>query len=136
MIKFSDIELAFLFVSSDQPEMNSAAINKKTGEIYYQSDFTDTDEFPEDVDSEDYIYMPHKNDLDLGRDLVFDFAAKHLPQKTSEVNRIFSERGAYRRFKELLDSIGSLETWYNFEDEQTKKALREWCKENGLEFDE
>ncbi|NIA28891.1 MAG: hypothetical protein GWP06_03125 [Actinobacteria bacterium] len=62
MINFSDLEDAFLFVSSDQPFMHSAVINKKTGETFYQSELSDIDEFPDDVSSEDYVEIPHKND--------------------------------------------------------------------------
>jgi hypothetical protein len=136
MINFSALEDAFLFVSSDQPFVNAAVMNRKTGEAFYKSDMTGIDEFPDDVDSDDYIGIPHKNDLDLGRDLVFEFTEKYLSEKSPMVDRIFSRRGAYRAFKELLDSLGLLERWYKFEDEQTKTALRQWCKENDLEISE
>ena len=136
MINFSDLEDAFLFVSSDQPFINEAVINKKTGKTFYKSDLAGIDDFPDEVYSEDYIEIPHKNDLNLGRNLVHDFVLKHLPQKLAEVDQIFSKRGAYSRFKELLNSTRLLETWYKFEDEQTKLALRQWCNENNLEIDE
>jgi hypothetical protein len=136
MIKFDEIENAFFYVSSNQPFMNSAVVNRITGKTYYQSDFAGTDEFPEDVESDDYIAIPHKNDLDLGTDLVFEFVSIFIPEKTSDVKEIFMSRGAYRRFKDFLLSIGQLEAWYNFEDEQTKKALRQWCKENDLDINE
>ena len=136
MIIFSEIEDAFLFVSSDQQFMHFAVINRNTGEIYYKSDLAGIDEFPEDVESEDYIDIPHKNDLNLGRNLVFDFVSRLFPQKTEEIERIFRRRGAYGNYKSLLDSIGLLEKWYEFENQQTKDALLQWCKENGLELKE
>lgn len=135
MINFSDLEDAFLFVSSDQPFMNSALINKKTGEMFYQSEMAGINEFPEDADSENYISIPHKNDLDLGKDLVFDFISSHLPKKLDEVYNMFRAKGAYTRFKSLLNSTGLLDKWHDFEDEQTKSALRQWCNENGLQID-
>jgi hypothetical protein len=134
MIDFDELENAFLFVSSDQPFMNHAVINRKTGEIFYKTEYGDVDEFPEDVESEDYIKIPHKNDLDLGRDLVFDFVASQAPQIMDKVRWIFQSRGAYSRYKSLLDSIGLLDDWYKFENEQTQKALREWCQEWDLEI--
>jgi len=135
-INFNDLEEAFLFVSSDQPFMNQAVINRKTGKTFYKSEITGTDDFPDDVDSGDYIVIPHKNDLDLGRDLVFDFTAMHLAGKSQVVEQKFRRRGAYRAFKDLLESMRLLETWYKFEDEHTKTALREWCRRNNLEIDE
>lgn len=135
MIRFRDIEDAFLFVSSDQPFMNIAVINRKTGKTYYKSELLDNDDFPADVESEDYIVIPHKNDLDLGRALVFEFVSQHLPQKMDRVNEMFHRRGAYRAFKAMLESLRMLEKWYAFEDEHTKSALRKWCEENELQID-
>ncbi|MBN1540787.1 hypothetical protein JW992_01485 [candidate division KSB1 bacterium] len=136
MIAFSDIEDAFLFVSSDQPFMNQAVVNRKTGKIVYQSEFDDIDEFPEDENDPDTIDIPHKNDLDLGRHLVSVFTAKFIPEQFAAVEQIFRHRGAYRKFKDLLDSIGKLEAWHQFEDEQTKIALRQWCSDHDLEISE
>ncbi|NOY57810.1 MAG: hypothetical protein GXO75_02620 [Calditrichaeota bacterium] len=48
----------------------------------------------------------------------------------------FSARGAYGRFHSLLGSVGLREKWHEFENEQTRHALRQWCKENGLEINE
>jgi hypothetical protein len=136
MIKYDDLENAYLFVSSGQEYNNAAVVHRTTGEIFYQSDFTDVDEFPEDVDSEDYLSIPHKHDLDLGKELVFDFVAKYLPDEMAQVNQIFSSRGAYGRFKDFLDRKAMLDTWHQFEDEMTKKALRQWCADNGLDISE
>ena len=40
-INFSDLEHAFLFVSSAQMLINSAVICKETGEIFYASEYDD-----------------------------------------------------------------------------------------------
>lgn len=136
MISFSDVEDAFLFVSSDQPCMNSALINKKTGETFYQSEITGMREYPKDIKSGDYISIPHKNDLDLGRNLVFDFVAGELPSRYDEVAQIFHSRGAYSRYKTLLDSLELLDDWHKFEDDKIKSVLRQRCKDNGLQISE
>lgn len=133
MIKYDDLENAFLFVSAGYGEDNEAVINKKTGETYYHSSFTDEDDFPEDVESDDYVYVPHKNDLDLGRKLVNDFVQQKMPENFDQVQNMFQGAGAYGRFKDFLMSMGKLDDWHKFEDEQTKKALLGWCEENGLE---
>lgn len=62
MIDFSDLEDAFLFVGSDQPFMNSAIVNKRTGETFYQSELSGIDDFPENFEGDDFIEIPHKND--------------------------------------------------------------------------
>jgi hypothetical protein len=85
-------------------------------------------------ESEDAIEIPHKNDLGLGNQLVFDFARSHIPDDYGQVRDIFSRRGAYARYKEFLESKGFLQEWYDFEKEAQERALREWRKENRVEL--
>jgi len=96
----------------------------------------DSDEVPDDLEeNEKYISIPHKNDLNLGRDLVFDFISANLPAEYEQVRRMFSKKGAYARLKELLEAKGQLEAWYEFENKATEEALRSWCKENDISLD-
>ncbi len=134
MIKFSDIEDAFFFVSSARYGEHSAIVCKTIGEMYYSSVYGDIDdEFPEDeFDPKIHIRLPHKNDLELGKPLVFEFVEQYLPDEYDYVNRIFRKRGAYARWKDLLDSKGFLETWYEFENQRVKKALQKWCQDNDI----
>jgi len=135
VVNYSEIETAFMFVSMTPPFENSAYLNKKTGDTYYVSEYGDSDELPEDIEeNENYVSIPHKSDLDLGRNLVFDFVAANIPDEFERVRAIFSRKGAYARYKDLLEAKGQLEAWYKFENEATEKALREWCKENGIEL--
>jgi hypothetical protein len=52
------------------------------------------------------------------------------------VRDIFGRRGAYRRFKDFLETRSMLEKWYAFEEKATAEALRKWCEENGIELAE
>ena len=134
-ISFDDIENAFFFVSMDQQFMNSAYLCKETGEIFYTSEMGDSDELPEDIDDpEKYISIPHKNELDLGRALVLEFTSAYLPEELDEVYLIFRHKGAYSRYKDLLERKGALEDWYKFENERQELALKEWCRENNIEI--
>ena len=95
----------------------------------------DSDELPEDIDDPDkYITIPHQNDLDLGKSLVFEFAAKYLPEEIDLIDFIFHHRGAYSRYKDLLDRKGCLDKWHKFEDERRKTALKQWCLEENIQF--
>jgi len=133
---FSDIENAFLFVSMDMYGMNSAIINKDTGEIIYHSEMDDLDEIgeEEELEGDQWVEIPHKNDLDLGRNLVFEFVAKHLPHEYDEVADMFHHPGAYGRYKALLDRYDLLQKWYDFEKTREEQALRQWCEMNGIEL--
>jgi hypothetical protein len=77
----------------------------KTGEIFYISElFGSEDELPEDIEDPDkYISIPHKNDLGLGKALVIEFTSQYLPGEIDRVYSIFSRKGAYSRYKELLE---------------------------------
>jgi hypothetical protein len=79
-----------------------------------------------------YCAVPHKNDLDLGRNLVFRFVSEYLPEQEHKVEDYFCRRGAYARFKDLLERTGHLEQWYQYEQKATKIALLAWAAEEGL----
>lgn len=133
-ITYDEIENAFIFVSMDQQSMHNAYLCKETGRIFYTSEMGDSDELPEDIDNPKYICIPHKNDLDLGKDLVIEFTSKYLPEELDRVYSIFRRQGAYSRYKELLSEKGLLDKWYNYEDERQKAALKEWCAENDIKI--
>ena len=133
-VSFSDIEDAFFFVSSDQQFMHNAYLCKETGEMFYTSEMGDSDELPDDIDDADkYITIPHRNELDLGKALVIEFTTEFLPEELDRVYSIFRRKGAYSRFKDLLESKGVLEDWYEFENKRQTEALKEWCDENNID---
>jgi hypothetical protein len=132
-ISFSDIEDAFLFVGSASYCEHSAFLNIETGQIFYRSEMGDLDEVDEDnMDWDNTIEIPHKNNLGLGKSLVFDFMEKNLSDDYNLVRDMFRRRGAYSNFKDFLSSKGMLEAWYQFENEREQEALRLWCEENEL----
>jgi len=138
-VTFSDLELAVDFVSSGAAGENQAVLDRRSGRIYLRSDLLgdmEEEEFPDDIDDEKYIAIPHKNELDLGRSLVFDFVRQFLPNDYDEVRNDFSRKGAYSRFKTLLARRGAVDRWHDFSDEAEKAALREWCAENEIELSE
>jgi hypothetical protein len=53
------------------------------------------DELPEDIeDGSVYVAVPHKNDLDLGKNLVLKFTDGKLPESYATVAAFFRQRGA------------------------------------------
>ena len=132
-IKFVDIELAFEFVSSDQMCVNSAYLCSKTGKIFYFSEMAGINELPEDIDeNEHYVEIPHKNELDLGKAIVLEFISMYMQSEIEKVYSIFRKKGAYSKFKNLLESKGLLDEWYKFEEQRQNEALQKWCEENKI----
>ena len=133
---FQDILEAFEFVNFGSMYEHQAFLDKETGKVYYHSDFDDDEEeeLPEDIDDEKYIAIPHKNELDLGKALVLDFTHDYLPDEVAMIHAIFNRKGAYSRYKDLLEHRGMLEKWYEYESEKQEKALREWCASSSIEI--
>ena len=134
-VSFSELLDAFTFVGAGAMHEHEAFLCKRSGQIYWHSEFGgDFDELPEDIDDAGkYIQIPDKRELGLGKALALEFTEQRLPRAFDEVQRIFRKKGAYARFKRLLERTGALEQWYEFEASAQEKALREWCKENSIE---
>ncbi len=136
-MKLSDLEDAFLFVGGAALGECTAMICPQTGQVCLQSEMGDLDEIPEEAyDSDSWWDIPHKTELGLGRNLAFTFVAQRIPKDIDRVERIFSKRGAYSRFKDLLHDRGILEEWYEFENARLKEEILEWCQGEGIEVTE
>jgi hypothetical protein len=135
MVDRDELETAFEFVSSGAPRENTATTSVTTGKIRWHSamlgDMGDDDD-PDDDDGG--IAVPHKNDLDLGRRLVLRFVGEQMPRDYDTVDDYFRRRGAYGRFKDLLERRRKSEQWYEFEQRETQAALRAWCEDNGSQL--
>lgn len=136
--RFNDIHDALMFVSSASHGENSAVLDKQTSKIYLRSELGGIDELEElseeEYNASNHIEIPHKNDLGLGRDLVFEFVEQFIPEDDNKVDQIFRKRGAYSRYKNLLESRGILQKWHDFENQREQLALLQWCKENEIDF--
>jgi hypothetical protein len=135
-VKLSELRDALLFVSSgiNVGTDSAAYIAIDAGKIYWKSDWENPDDpLPEDLEeSDNYIEVPDKRLLNLGRALVMAFVEEASPRDFQRVAGFFQRRGAYARFKDLLDDRGLLRRWYDFENQAEKEALQAWCAENEI----
>ena len=135
-INYTELRNAFEFVSSGSPFEQMAYICTDTGAIYWVSSTIELEEeVPDDLETSDrYIAVPHKNNLKLGQSMALAFIDQTLPDDYNTIASYFRKRGAYRRFKELLQSQGLLEKWYAFEASASDAALLEWCQTNDIQL--
>jgi hypothetical protein len=135
-VSFQELLLAFEFVSFGGMGEHESYLCKESGKIYWHSEFgEDEEELPDDIDDDDkYLRIPDKRELDLGKPLVLEFAREFLPDDFNKLREIFSKRGAYARFKDLLEYRGALAQWHEFEAKAQEKALRDWCEDNSIEL--
>ena len=134
-IRLKDLQEAFEFVSAGGGGEHQAFLCKQSGKLYCHSDLCDDlDILPDDIDDAGkFLPIPDKQELDLGKPLALAFTREFLPGDFDDVRQFFSRRGAYARFKALLDQRGVLADWYAFEAKAEEKALREWCALHSLE---
>lgn len=135
---FPEILLAYEFVETGNG-LHEAFLCRLTGKIYFRAEFTDLEEFndelPDDIeDDEKYIAILGKKALGLGKPLALDFAREFLPDDFDEVSYVFSKRGAYKKFRALLTRTNTLDRWYDFETKATERALRQWCADESIEL--
>lgn len=134
MPKYTDLESAIDFVSSSPYDDQRAVYDRKTDEFLYASDAAGENEIPDELDDQRHLEIPHKNDLDLGRALVFRFVRDGMPEDEEQVRQFFHRRGAYGRFKGFLEERGMLQRWNDYEQVEWRKAILAWCRENDLEL--
>jgi hypothetical protein len=133
-VKFSDLLDAYEFVSVTETGEHQAYLCKQSGRIVLWAEGLDEEDELEDLEYEKYLPVPNKRELDLGTRLVMDFARNFVPDDLYEVQRIFSRKGAYRRFKTLLERRRAIDQWYDFQAKGTERALRDWCQANSIEL--
>ena len=133
-IGFDKLLEAFEFANFDASPDSNAYVDLETGHVYWvAAEMEEFEEVPDDIETSDrYLMLPDKRDLELGRNLAFAFAEETLPDEYGNVVDCFRKKGAYARFKDLLDRHDALTQWHEFEAKQTELALREWCRQNAI----
>lgn len=136
-LRIGDLEDALLYASVDGFG-NEVWFCRETGKFHYHTAYGDNfEELPNDVSNkEKYVALPDKHDFDLGKRLVMRFTSEQLPDDYDTVQDIFRRRGAYSRFKEFLYGHDKLQAWYDYEQQATLSALREWCKDHDIDVDD
>ncbi len=110
----------------------AAYVNRATGSIHWSGEGID-EELPDDIDDgSQYVAVPSKRDLGLGRSLALRFVAENIPDSYERIHQYFRKKGAYSHFKAELDHAGQLEAWYEYEQRTIQEALQEWSEENGF----
>lgn len=135
-VSLSELLDAYLWGQGGSILACRAVVSRRTGEVFCYSDDLPPDEvgLPEDFeDSDDYLAVPDQYELDLGRDLVWNFVHSALPEQVGRVREVFHGSGKYGRFKRLLDSLGRLQEWFDYEAAEQHRVLREWAEADGFE---
>ncbi|MCL2152457.1 MAG: UPF0158 family protein [Oscillospiraceae bacterium] len=109
--------------------------NVETGEFDYYGDFmgldeVDTEKFEDDV----WVALPSSQDLG-DYDIMSDFADTVSDSNKSDLlYSALDGRGAFRRFRDALDSVDLTDKWYAFKRKAYINKAREWCEYNDIEY--
>ena len=131
LVSLKDIQEAFEFVCAGGGGEHEAFLCRQSGKLYCHSELCDDlDILPDDIgDSEKFLQIPDKRELDLGKPLALDFARQFLPGDFDDVRQFFSRRGAYARFKDLLGRRRA-RSMVRFRDESRGKSTEDGCDLN------
>ena len=139
-----------------QSDENSSFLNKVTGEVVLISDYEmraaeendPIEDFPDweqdqvriareiIAETGDYIGLPSKFDIDEYR-IMERFCLSIEDSETSDILcDLICGSGAFRRFKNAIHEYDLADDWYHYRDSALKEIAIEWCRENGIDFDE
>lgn len=133
MVKLSEIRDALYDVSIE----TRCYFNTKTSEILWQWDFNreestykEDDEFNDDVIHMFDFYT--KNDYDIMQEFISSLGDDLIKK---ELFNATHGKGAFTRFRIIIDNYNITDDWYKFRDEEYKRIAEEWCINNKIEFE-
>ena len=89
------------------------------------------DEIEENL--ERYLRLPTKFEI-REYHIMEEFIWTLKGERADKLDCAIRGRGAFRRFKDLVDRMGISQQWYDFQAEYYRKLAIEWCQEHGLEY--
>ena len=133
MLDLNELEMAVELVSAASGIDAEAYIRRSDLKVIVWVDDGESDPLPPNVYDESlFIAVPTKNELELDRRLAFEFTEAYLSGEYEAVRAFFKKKGAYGRFRGLLEKTNKLELWYEYQAKAVHRALRSWCKMHNL----
>jgi hypothetical protein len=110
--------------------------NPENGE-YIVNDWDNPDLCTEEIDLPDgSVKMPDYEEIAL-YDIMTEFAEYREDIENQELLlTALDGKGAFRRFKDTVNSIGLSEQWYEFENAEYERIIRRWCSANEFLIEE
>lgn len=134
MIKLSQAIDALYSVNAE----TSCYFDVNTNEILWQfyfdeenSTYTDNDEFNDNIISMFNFYS--KNDYDIMHEFISGLSDELLKKELYNVTR---GKGAFQRFRKIIDYYNITDDWYKFQNNEYKKITVNWCLDNKIEYED
>ena len=122
LVSMKDIQEAFEFVCAGGGGEHEAFLCRQSGKVYCHSELCDDlDILPDDIgDSEKFLQIPDKRELDLGKPLALDFARQFLPGDFDDVRQ--QQKGRLRQIQGSVGSKGCARSMVRFRGESRGKS--------------
>lgn len=140
MFAYSELSSAYDYANFYNDPEAAAYVNVKEGKIVVlvpeeRSESGEYEEARKALQKGEWIALPEKRELGLGKDLVFRFAEDHFSLNEQRfIAGMFSRSGAYGNWRDFLECKGLLNEWHQFENEEEDKALKEWLTDMEIPF--
>ena len=134
-----------------QSDMVTAFMNKETGDVvllsdeeasWAQDDLIDTDGpawmsdlaalTSEVLSSGKYLELPSQFDIDEYRIMERFCRTRDDEGQAAQLTQAIANRGAFRRFKDLIHRLGIQNDWYSYKEQALRRIAIDWCEENGI----
>ena len=92
------------------------------------------DDFDEKAEEQDFIVLPDRHEINDYENME-KFAEQYEDEEVAEwLANSLKGKGAFRRFRAVLDRFTIEDEWYDFLELQHKVLAMEWCEEHGIEY--
>jgi hypothetical protein len=81
-----------------------------------------------------FIELPNKTDIN-SYEIMERFCHQYQNRQISEkLSAVIKGKGAFRRFKNMIDDLEIHDEWHHFEHQQLEDLAVEWLEANGIPF--
>jgi len=84
---------------------------------------------------DDYLSLPEKYDFNEYRIIEKFIARVVIPNQSEILSQSIYGKGAFRRFKTVLEKLGLVDEWYKYRGQKLREFVEFWCKENKIDFE-
>lgn len=114
-------------------------LDLETGESVFIADelitCLDNEGLEDEIDDnpERYLRLPTKYEIHEYH-IMEEFIWSLEGEKAAKLEYTIQGRGAFRRFKDMVNRMGIAQQWYDFQTDYYKRLAKEWCRNHELEY--
>ena len=113
-------------------------LDAQTGKIEFINDMVMGQEEKEEIydrlDEHGFYRLPTSFDI-RDYDIMEDFIAGMPEGVQGRMYDAIQGRGAFHRFKDMINAMGIEKSWYDFHDDVYRQKAAQWCEENEIEYE-